>query len=301
MRPMRPVQRTPFDEEILPLRATGPHEAHHPAKHPCRGFGLNTPAHIRAYTQGFEKLQKEWGKLTPDQRRERVSALANTQLQAGGVPRVKINDYVPPDPNRNGEMDFTTWTLDINRRILNAPVLSPADGKSLADTVYHESRHAEQWYLIARDKAGHLQAQGGQTPAQQSQAISQAMDIPPGVSNSAQKNPLPKNSPQAPCARLLNDSIYGKNAAHRERTLTNLGKLDQELTAAAAQSAHAQNVYNHAAAANKARDLQNWQNAFNHYQAALKRQQQNYQAYRDLPEEADAWETGTQVEKDWKP
>lgn len=304
LRPMRPIQRVPFVEETLPILNPEDARTHgKPAHHhkPCAGFGLNKPANEREFAEGFKKLQKAWPTLTSAQRRQRIEDLANAQLHKGGVPKVSMvpkklaTDY--------GQFDFTTWKLVINKDLLNGNSLPEAQAKELANTVYHESRHAEQWYLIAQQKAAEQRGVAGQTPAHQALAIKNAMGIPLHTAAQAQKHPLGAHDGRKACAKALNDSIYGAHAAQRNRTLADQDKkirADDKARAhfdkvnAAyeklrqdpnADPAAVQKAYRGAVAAQK------------HLEAADAARQKAYRAYQRLPEEADALETGDAVAK----
>lgn len=241
LRPMRPIQRVPFVEEVLPiLNPDAPKKHGKPAPHhhkPCAGFGLNTPAHEKQFAEGFKKLQKAWPHLTSAQRRQQIEDLANAQLHKGGVPRVGMVPKVMPTDY--GQLDFTTWNLDINKKLLDGNALPDAQAKELANTVYHESRHAEQWYLIAQQKAADLGGAAGQTPVQKALAIKNAMGIPAGVAADAQQHPLGAHDGRKPCAQVLNDSIYGAHAAHRNQTLAD---QDKKILADDQARAHFENV-----------------------------------------------------------
>ena len=310
LRPMRPIQRSPLVEEVLPVHS--PDAAKKPAKpapsptKPCGGFGLNTPANEKEFTAGFKKLQTAWPKLTSAQRRQQMETLVNTQLGKGGVPQVGIVPKVLA--NDNGQMDFTKWKLFINKNLLDTNALSEAKAKELANTVYHESRHAEQWYLMAQEKAAELAKMPGQkeTPAQQAQAIQTAIGIPAGTAQTAQKHPLAATDGRKPCAQALNTSVYGANAAHRGKTLTG---LDKSGTALKQAQAHFDNL-NHAYEKLRVNPLTNptvLKAAYDKAVAAVPPLtaanatfQKYYKLYRQLPEEADAWETGDAAEHVYK-
>jgi len=312
LRPMRPIQRHPFVEEVLPVSG-GPHghpHAHpkHPAK-PCAGGGLHSEARVKAYVHGFKALQKQWPKLSPDQRRQHVQNLANAELRASGSPALTFLEYKPP-PGTAGELDFTHWTMKISDSYMGAGgpqahQLSDWDAKVLAAAVYHESRHSEQWYMAARKRAADLQAAGGLTPQQQAQQIAHEMTIPLPIAQQAQKHPIPKNSPLAPCAQQIYDSIYGKNAAARNATLNHRSQENVALDNAQKQAAAAQAKL---AADQKAGHptpalLQHDAALLHQAQAHLVNVQHQADlakaAYQALPEEADAYDTGHQVEKAW--
>lgn len=306
LRPMRPIQRTPLVEEVLPVH--NPEAAHkhgkpkpHPAHKPCAGFGLNTPAHEKQFAQGFKTLQQSWPKMTALQRKTQMEHLVNTQLQKSGVPHVGIlSTSLATD---NGQLDFSGWMLKISKDLVNKNSLSDTQAKELANTIYHESRHAEQWYLIAQQKAKQLASAVGETPVQKAQAIQTAMGIPFSVANQAQQHPLKAQDARTPCATVLNDSVYGKNATHRNNTLTG---LDTATTATNHAQAHYDNLSHanatlhttpgtSAAVLNQSDQLLN--TALTQLVAKSDAAQKLYQMYRMLPEEADAWESGDGVGK----
>lgn len=314
LRPMRPIQRHPFVEEVLPITG-GPHGQHHahpkpPAK-PCAGTGLHSETHVKKYVHGFKQLQKQWPKLSPEQRRLHIQNLVNTQLHATGAPALIFRQYHAPDAGTGGEFDFQHWTMHISDQFTGsrgpqAHQLSDWDAKVLATMVYHESRHSEQWYLAARKRAADLQAAGGLTPQQQAQKLAQELTIPLPIAQQAQKHPLPKNSPQAKCAQQMYDSIYGANAAARNATLTRFHQEEVDLDNAKKQEAAAQARLDAEQKANdphKQAHLQHDANLLNQAQAHERNVQRQESlanaAYQSLPEEADAYATGHQVERDW--
>lgn len=306
LRPMRPIQRVPFVEEVLPV--LDPEKAHKPAKHapaaphkPCAGFGLNTPANEKEFAQGFKHLQQAWPKLSSDQRQSRIEELANAQLQRGGVPKVKmVKSTLPTD---EGQFNYRTWSLTINKDLLNKNTLSEPQAKELANTVYHESRHAEQFYLIAQQKAAVLNGTLSMTPDQQATEIKHTLNIPFSKAQKAQQHPLDVHDKRKPCAQALNDSIYGAHADHRNNVLNN---QDAAILADDHAAAHYENVnrnYDKLRLAPNA-DPTVVQKAYEGAVAAQKQseatstaRQKAYQAYQQLPEEADALETGDAVEK----
>lgn len=303
LRPMRPIRRVPFVEETLPIlnpeAAKTHHKPAHPHHKPCAGFGLNTPANEREFAKGFKNLQKTWPTLTAVQRQRQLEDLVNTQLHKGGVPRVGI---VPRDlPTDDGQLIFKDWKLAINKNLLNGNHLPEAQAKELANTVYHESRHAEQWYLIAQQKAAQLGGAAGETPAQKVMAIQNAMGIPFSTAAHAYHHPLGAHDGRKPCAQALNDSIYGAHAAHREQTLHDIHEKSLADNHAQAHLDNVNRAYEnlrqnpqaHPPAIRKA--LQEVTAAQKRREATYADWQKAYHAYQRLPEEADALETGDAV------
>ncbi len=312
LRPMRPIKCHPFVEEVLPI--SGGPAGHHPASpkppaKPCAGAGLHSEARVKNYVHGFKQLQQQ--KLSPEQRRLHIQTLVNKELHATGAPPLTFRSYHPPDAGTAGEFDFSHWVMHISDHYTGAAgpqaqQLSDWDAKVLATMVYHESRHSEQWYLAARKRAADLQAAGGSTPPQQAAQIAQEVGIPLPIAERAQQHPLPKNSPQAHCAQQMYDSIFGANAVHRNNTLNDFHAANTSLTQAQQQEAAAQaqvDSEQKAAAAHQQTHLPHDLNALHQAKAHLVNAQHQSDlakaAYEALPEEADAYATGHQVEKDW--
>ena len=107
-------------------------------------------------------------------------------------------------------------------------------------SVYHEARHAEQWFRMARERIG-LGATVEQTATQ--------MGIPSWVVDWAALDPITQCDASQYESEQWYQSVYGEGRAHRENVLS-------DTTA-------------------------------------------NYDAYRALPEEADAWKTGDAVTQEY--
>lgn len=225
LRPMRPIKRFPFVEEVLPVHGT--HEAHrvpHDPVHPCAGYGLDNPANARQYIHGFKQLQKEWPHLTPGERKMRLQNLSHQQLKKSGVPGIPIVP-LPMHGANYAETVFNPWVIHVPERVLNEPHLPDATAKEFAGALYHESRHAEQAYLVMRRQAGIVAAQshGKLTLEQQVIQINNQLGrgneafCDPSVVREAQKQPLHKGDAQEHCAQMMYDTFVGKHAQHADK------------------------------------------------------------------------------------
>lgn len=87
-------------------------------------------------------------------------------------------------------------------------------GVELGDTLYHETRHAEQWFLMAR-----RDADAGLTAPQ----IQSQLGVPPRVAQAAVANPIPATDARRSCADAMYNSVYGTNAAPATRRLATWG------------------------------------------------------------------------------
>lgn len=172
------------------------------------GFGLADPANMDEYCEGFRQLVRDWPGLTPEQRRQRMADLVNRQLAKSGCPPVGVNSNPAlAGTSTRGQFSFSTWNIDMNPDLLASNSLSTQDARTLANTLYHEARHSEQWWDAARVAAG-----GGSNAAQ----ISTSMGIPPSTASAAAASPASGTSPAAVMGRATQRSVYGAGHDHRE-------------------------------------------------------------------------------------
>ncbi len=102
------------------------------------------------------------------------------------------------------------------------------DVATMADKVYHESRHAEQWFRIARLKAG-------EAPAPTAAALAGSLFIPQAIAKAALARPLKpltalqkafhskkyaeRHQTKMDEAADWHQSVYGANSANRNAVL----------------------------------------------------------------------------------
>jgi hypothetical protein len=228
--------------------------------------GLNVEGEGEAFGGEVQtEVIDEWATLaTAEARRDRLVELVNERLVAAGVPAV--TPAFDPNANNAGSFDFPTWRMMIGQGRLGADSISEADAKDTADTVYHEARHTEQWFRMAQ-----LRASQGLGAA----AITTELGIPARIAREARAAPLERGSMEAVIAQGWWDSVYGSGSAHREAVLT-------EIDRAATARTQAQTRFDaNGTAAN--------QTALDQANARFDRA---FAAYRNLPEENDAWATG---------
>jgi hypothetical protein len=173
------------------------------------GFGLADPANMAEFCADFAQLVKDWGSLTPRQREERMEEIINKQLGKSGVNRQSVAGSPSHAPG-NAQYDFTSGTLEVSRAQVNSPTITANAARPLANSLYHEARHAEQWHLMARQAAG-----SGQSAAQ----ITNGMGVTPAMGQSAAAKPLSGMSPQSNLAQSSYDSVYGSRGNYRGTVL----------------------------------------------------------------------------------
>ncbi len=174
-----------------------------------------------------------------------------------------------------GRFDYKYWRLQLAQQSFGSSSITTPQMKEVVNTIYHEARHAEQFYRIAQLLA---------TQGHDASYIEAKMGISSNAATNAASKPLEAGRDDAlkKQAQSWYDSIYGKNSDKREQVLN---KFRQEITALSNADTALQNAQNtgNQTAINQAQ--QNYNNVYARYQNA-------YKAYRALPEEKDAWQIG---------
>jgi hypothetical protein len=230
--------------------------------------GLADEERLDSFVEGASEIESKWAEYpNADARVKALTDLVNERLVASGVPACKV--VVKNLPGLLGQFDFETWSLEIGRPAFANDTVSNEEAADAADTVYHEARHAEQWFRMAQYLAGN-----GNTAAQ----IAAKMQIPPEQAAAAVANPLVKGSMEYLIADGWFQSVYGRDAAKRNQVLQELEDADTALDAAnQAQQANP-------SPANEQKVAE-----------AQARRDAAFDAYQQLPEENDAWRVGGRV------
>jgi hypothetical protein len=208
-----------------------------------------------------------WEELgTAAARADALVAAVNPRLAAAKVPALTVTLYDGDSPTEKGSFDFTGWTMRLNRRLLEQTGLGRDDAALLAEVVYHEARHSEQWFSMARLRAGQ-----GLSAA----AIVTELGIPADIATAARDAPIRPGSVAAVSAAGWYESVAGSGAAHREDVLTRLRAAGWAVTEARCRCKQAPSPANDELLAR-----------------ARERRARVHDEYRELPEENDAWATG---------
>ena len=185
------------------------------------GFGLADRANMDEFCKEFAELVAEWGSLTPQERQDRLEEIINRQLGKSGVPQQSVAGSASHAAG-NAQYDYPSGTLEISQAQLNSPALSAGGARQLANALYHEARHAEQWHLMARHAAGQ-----GRSAAQ----LASSMGITPGMAQAAATNPLTGTSPQGNLAQTGYESVYGSRGQSRNAVLDDINNRYDEYRA----------------------------------------------------------------------
>jgi hypothetical protein len=243
--------------------------------------GIGARLAVFRFIEAAKKVETDWATLkTATARAKAFGDAANTELKAAGVPEIKVR---VKKMDNLGEFDFATWTLDIGKDAFAKATADRSEIGDAADTVYHESRHCEQWFRMARLQAG---------KGWKASKIATKLGIPSKIAKAAVANPLAAGTgAEATEASAWYESVYGTGRKQREKTLTDMPKIQKKLDAA--RKALAKVLKNKKAtekqketARKKVEDLQ-------------KKWDDTYAAYRALPEEFDAWAVGDDATTEW--
>jgi len=138
---------------------------------------------------------------------------------------------------------------------LGLPELSPdqptvEQARDLINTVYHEARHAEQWFRIAQLRAQQRRRAPGVPPdARLAADVKAELGIPLNIAVAAVKTPLPGGAMQALIAQGWFDSVYGSGRPRRDRIMAELSAANAALATASARAAASKTAANVAAQA----------------------------------------------------
>ncbi len=172
--------------------------------------GMAEQGAVEAYAAAArEAINGDWAAMSPDDRAQAILDKVNDQATAAGFPVMgKIVHAM--DPQTYGQFDFSTWSIEVNQALVSLPTLTEAQATDLADTMYHEGRHGEQWFRMAQLLAGQ-----GKNAAQ----IATQTGIPNNIAALAEADPIAPGSMEALIADGWFQSVYGTGSAHREHVL----------------------------------------------------------------------------------
>lgn len=169
--------------------------------------------------------------------------------------------------------------MKLSKTVFDASTPSAAHIAGAVGTITHESRHAEQWFRMARLEAHH---------GKNADEIARRMRIPITVAQAAKNNPLRPDTVEGREAEAWHESVYGSKAAERNKILSDRRDTKQVWLNAKAENERVKASAT-ASAAEKESAQRKETETLATYRAA-------WEKYRALPEEADAAKVGDAVE-----
>ncbi len=114
----------------------------------------------------------------------------------------------------NGEFDFTPWKLATNPKPFKLNPISKNDFIAAASTIYHEARHCEQWWHMARYAA---------MVEKSFLNLAKQLGISTIVAGLAWKKKMKQNDQMRALAKTWYDSVYASGSNKREVVLVKSG------------------------------------------------------------------------------
>ena len=172
-----------------------------------------------------------WQQLSVDKRIAELIRLVNTHLANAKVPPVAPD---PQDTLNSGVFHFPAWTMIVGKQAMAIEQPNLAQAKDFVDTIYHEARHAEQWFRIAQLRCLQRRAQNPKASDDQiARGVATELGIPNNIADEAVKPPpFALGSMDALIAQGWFDSVYGSGSTRRVQILTELDKAEKALEAA---------------------------------------------------------------------
>jgi hypothetical protein len=175
----------------------------------CEGqTGIASCNDVLPFTQQVQQYNNVC--MDPADRAQAMVSAANQALVNEGVPP---NTLDATGANGNaGQFNFPNWNMQVDPTAFDdSRMVDPANAADAANTVYHESRHTQQWWDMATMRAGL-----GDTPDQ----LVSTMGIPQDVAEQAAQHPTLASDARENQAEQDYESVYGSGAAARNQTLS---------------------------------------------------------------------------------
>jgi len=149
-----------------------------------------TTTTISTYSFACQALWNKWLTYIYPQRQAALKDAISSATKSFMAP-LDIAFVLLPD-GTSGQFGWSKWLLEVNRSLLEKKAITYEEFVDLCSTLYHESRHAEQFYRMAQGlAAGALEFPdtgetfGGQTHDRAGR-IAALLDIPPKIAARAE-------------------------------------------------------------------------------------------------------------------
>ena len=153
------------------------------------GTGLAGSKVSGAFTAEAQAILDNWDHLKPRDRAWGLANAASAQLESLGAPRIAgdFGDTRQMGANSYGAFSPALWQITLNEAGFRDDCTAEQRARA-AGVVYHEARHAEQYFRVARMLAG--QAQPGANAASEGARIAKELGLREDVATVAARSPL---------------------------------------------------------------------------------------------------------------
>ncbi|MGD9573014.1 MAG: hypothetical protein AB7V62_14090 [Thermoleophilia bacterium] len=227
----------------------------------------------RGLANAMEQNAAHWPGMTVPQQLDSLARISDGVLAPNGIPPVRVaaGEGLPADHAR---FDYREWTVRVSPDDLGAVNLGPDQVEARAGLLRHELDHTAQWWDMALLRAGQGRDADG---------IRQDMGIPIDVARQAEAafrsgGALPAD--RAAAAQAFYDSVYGTGSRDRNRTYREMDSYEAQVAMIDAEIAAQRKT--------GAVDPQ----LLNMREMAAEQLAIHDAAYRGLPEEVRAYDTG---------
>jgi hypothetical protein len=249
------------------------------------GTGIAKGDTVDDFAEGARGVQSEWEKLSASERANKLGALANAALATIKVPPVTI--LMADLGKGSGAFNSATWTLKINTTIISKDSITEAELADLSNTFYHEARHAEQYFRVARWVAG---------LGKPASYIAPRLGIPGRIAIAAVDKPL---KPAGLLDELLGDGKErAQEIAEAKEWAASLGPIGQKRYSKVVKELDAADkALEEALAAYRASPTEENKEKAKKARDVFKKK---YRAYRSFADEKDAFKVGAGAEEAFK-
>jgi hypothetical protein len=262
-----PGEEVAFEKEVpADARADGGNLP--PYTGPCKDQGMADQQQIDDFAKKSKAMQKDWPQLSPADRAQRMKDLIDAQAAKNGFPPPELKT-VPLPPRKEGRFIPGDWKIEINRALVNKPSLSNDDTAKIGEVLYHETRHAEQRFLVARRQADE---------GLDVETMARSLGLKKNIMAVAQHDPLTASDLRRSCADKLHASQYGVDRGALDKAYAELSNANTVLEGAKDADANAPT----------------WMTLAARLKAEAARETA-WEAYARLPGEADALDAGGRV------
>ncbi len=277
--------------------------------------GLNSKTIINQFALDIKQLQNSWQILTMEQRQDYLKLTLNKALLAADLASCAVHRVNLPSDTQ-GEFLSENWSIGISQNLLNSSYLSIKDAASLAEMLYHEARHSEQIYRVAELLASYP-PDGKQRTAQQiaQEVGTKNQSVIQRAVETAKHTPL--QTLQFAQAHEWYQSVYGMFSHDRDQVFKQLDQAEKTHTLLRLSYEKTIQEYNqlkkeYEAKANNPQVCEplyrKLEQTYCHLRQEIDPELEQAQAayrkayarYKELPEEVDAFTTGSLAEQAYK-
>lgn len=180
------------------------------------------------FANACAKLEDDWSALIPAMRQNRFKLAVNEVARSVHMPEFTFH-FSALGPSLMGNFDFQNWRMNMNESFTKDKHVSPKTFYKFCSTLYHETRHAEQWYRCVEGVLNGLfplplwgraaKSTSVRVAGHKAQDVADYMWVPRTVVDRAQMTRRFFPTSEQAIIQGCYDSIYGVASQYRGRVL----------------------------------------------------------------------------------